>query len=336
MAAKAKKGKGLTPKKARSGGAGVTGIARARSNPGAAHRSVAGTKALTSAQQRDRSRAQSTQAQNRNRQLASNVKNTAKSRAPGAKGSTAGPSGSGSPTITKTVNTPAAPYLTAAQQQRENDTLARYAQETHDLGASVGVRNQATNTALQAASLAHARASDQANQLAAARGVFQSSIHDNDLNDLDAALVERQNMLNTALRTFTDQVNSHIALIQNTNIPQTQQEYNQIAVQNAANVTPSTTTQTVPNPNYRPPTTSTGSKSGSASKGTAVKMPNFNSPKVGPGRIPGGTRPTGNISYKPAAQPRLNTGFHFTNPLQGRPRVGRQSRPGGGSGGVRI
>lgn len=66
------------------------------------------------------------------------------------------------------------------------------------LGQSLAAGQSKYTTAMGNALQAHDISTDNANQVMAARGLFQSSIRDGDLNDIDATLATRNATLNTA------------------------------------------------------------------------------------------------------------------------------------------
>lgn len=93
-------------------------------------------------------------------------------------------------------------YLTPDQAGALNTAF-----DTHGYNVGVQQRNiadaqETTTSAIQAAQLQHDQNTNLANQELAARGMFQSSVRDNDLADLDAAFVQRQDALSTNFQTL--------------------------------------------------------------------------------------------------------------------------------------
>lgn len=76
------------------------------------------------------------------------------------------------------------------------------------LGQSLAVGEAKYTSGLGNAQQSHDLSADNANQVMAARGLFQSSIRDADLNDIDATLATRQATLNTAWGALQTRIGS--------------------------------------------------------------------------------------------------------------------------------
>lgn len=214
---------------------------------------------------------------------------------------------------------PATPYLTPAQQA----ALNRY-----DLGNSTAVGAQQRrisdstfNTNQSLAQNASTRTLDtsNANQSMAARGLFESSIRDGDLNDIDATITMRNNILNTNLGRVITDANSAIGRL-NTDYGITHGQYNQLAVENAQAITP----DIAPGGTASAPAsgTSTGAGAGSRPSSTGgSRQRSTNSWQGGNARIRSfgrrggvagrgpGSRPTAPISTKPSTGPSASWGL---------------------------
>lgn len=150
------------------------------------------------------------------------------------------PSGSAA---TTTSAPPVAPFLTPDQQKALSDWNTNFGGDIISLAHSdtqawsdydtTTVNNQHTHDVDQ----------EQDNANAAARGVFQSSIRDNALNDLAATLVQQNNIAQTNRDTalFNDQIQRGILTGENTN---NENYYNALSVTNAQGVPPDTNTTT--------------------------------------------------------------------------------------------
>lgn len=152
--------------------------------------------------------------------------------------------------------TPAAPYLTPTQQLDQINFDSGIDGQIQTL--SDGIRDAGINThqALVDAQQAHDVNTESANESAAARGLFQSSIRAGDLNDIDATLTTRQNTLNTALWNLTISNNSQIGRL-TTQRSEGDSAFLGMAVQNAQAQVPvvppaSSSTHTTPAPTALP------------------------------------------------------------------------------------
>ncbi len=132
---------------------------------------------------------------------------------------------------------PVAPFLTPVQQASFNAAAAKYAQSRAGLEQQLTDAPINTHTAIQAAQQTAATDTNTTNQSTAARGLFQSSIRDSDLNDIASTLTTRTNLLNTNLATLTTGINGQIGNL-DTNWGNTQGLYNANAVVNAQAVAP--------------------------------------------------------------------------------------------------
>jgi hypothetical protein len=206
----------------------------------------------------------------------------------GSRGGAAPVATPGNKTVTTTTNPPAvAPFLTPAQQRALSAYDEKYGIRLGGLTGKLGAATTKTQDSLYQAQRAHDIRSDNTNQVMAARGLFQSSIRAGALNDLDANLTIRQNLLNTNLRNLALQTNSEIGQMA-TDYAVTHNTYNDAAVQNAAGQMPVLpTTTTVPaataTPNSPKPSPIAGTPAGPKFMGrpldpNAGHMPNM--PKV--------------------------------------------------------
>jgi hypothetical protein len=132
---------------------------------------------------------------------------------------------------------PAAPFLTSAQQYKLGLFDASIAQKIAAEQARETQGTATTNAQLNAAKQTHDVNTDNTNQSTAARGLFQSSIRDADLNDIDATLAMRNNILNTNLQKLMTDATSAIGGLQ-TDWATTHNYYNTIAAANAQAQTP--------------------------------------------------------------------------------------------------
>jgi len=149
-----------------------------------------------------------------------------------------------SPTQTSSSKPPPAaplvqPFLTPAQQKALDDWNTRYG--NNQLSLNQADKDAAANyaTGLQNDELTNAQNVDMTNQNAAARGIFQSSIRDNALNDLATTLAQQENILQTTRDTtlFNDQISRGNATADNA---ANQAYFSGLAVTNAQGVTPTT------------------------------------------------------------------------------------------------
>lgn len=152
---------------------------------------------------------------------------------------------------------PVAPFLTPAQQLDQINFDAGIDGQIQTLGDAI--RDAGINTAqgLIDAQKSHDVNTASANETAAARGLFQSSIRSSDLNDIDATLATRQNTLNTALSNLTISNDASIGRLQTQRTTGDNTFLGQ-AVANAQAQTPvlppaSNSTHTTPNPASPPP-----------------------------------------------------------------------------------
>jgi hypothetical protein len=95
------------------------------------------------------------------------------------------------------------------------------------------------NQAVAQAQADHTRQQAQANEVLAARGMFQSSIHDGDLADIDAAMVSRQVNARAALNSLVADAADAIGRL-NAGWAGTQSQYMGFAATNAVNSAPTT------------------------------------------------------------------------------------------------
>lgn len=156
---------------------------------------------------------------------------------------------------TVTTTTPAAavaPFLTPAQQA----ALSRW-NETY--GASMAKLDEADalaltkfNTTYAADTAKNTQEQNMTDQTMAARGLFQSSIRENALNDLAGTLAMQYNTLHTAYQTTLMNDATARGTLQGEDATN-QLMYGELGVQNAQgvapNTTPTTTTTRVPIPN---------------------------------------------------------------------------------------
>lgn len=153
------------------------------------------------------------------------------------------------PTTPAKPPTPTTPFLTPAQQAAWSAYQTKY-------GYNVTALNQALSTgqanevlAVGNAKLGAAQNSSNADQSAAARGIFASSINKSDLTDINTALTMRENLLDTGLKTLQMNTATRLGTLSD-DYNTTDNYYNQIAVQNAQGepVAPDPTTPPTPAP----------------------------------------------------------------------------------------
>lgn len=154
--------------------------------------------------------------------------------------------------VTKTTTTPApavAPFLTPAQQEALSKWNTTFGNEIAKYAPGTGTADEDalakfTNT-WSADQFRNANAQDTTYQSMAARGLGQSSIRQNALNDLAATLTQQYNVLDAAYKTTMQNDALAYDNAQGTNNT-TQLMYNSLAIQNAQGVAPNTqgTTQT--------------------------------------------------------------------------------------------
>lgn len=149
---------------------------------------------------------------------------------------------------TTTTSAPAAaPFLTPAQQNALDNWNAQYGGDLLNLNQADTDAWNTFNQSEADLNLKTAQSQQAANENAAARGVFQSSIHDNALNDIAVTSAMQDNIL----RTNRDSTLSHDTTSrqtlggENTN---NQNYYAGLAITNAQNVPPDTSTTITPTP----------------------------------------------------------------------------------------
>lgn len=156
----------------------------------------------------------------------------------------------------------AEPFLTDAQKANLADWNTKYADDLAQLGQNDTLAQDKYNQGVATDTLANENNTDMANQSMAARGLFQSSIRDNALNDLNVTLAQQKIAMQTArdAALFTDQNQRNTLGAQNT---AEQMTYNTDAIANAQAVTPTPTVGQAgaatggahPNPNPAKPAT---------------------------------------------------------------------------------
>lgn len=149
----------------------------------------------------------------------------------------------------ETPNPAPAPYLTAAQAAAETKYDTTYGYNIAALQGKQTAANTTEQEKANANSQSAAQGNDNANQAMAARGLFESSIRDSDLNDIATTLAMRNNILQTNLGTLTTSINNQIGT-DATDYGTQHNLFNEDAVANAQTETPATgyTTPAVPSP----------------------------------------------------------------------------------------
>lgn len=138
---------------------------------------------------------------------------------------------------TTPARTPVNPYLTPDQQAALTNYDYNYSNTINDLNRAFGVDTFNTQQSLASAQKTHDVNTETSNENAAARGLFQSSIRASALNDIDATLTTRSNILNTALSNASISTQAKIAQL-GSEYAVEHNLYNTYAVQNAAGQTP--------------------------------------------------------------------------------------------------
>lgn len=105
---------------------------------------------------------------------------------------------------------PPTPYLTPAQSAAEQKYDTTYGYNVAGLQNKLTTAQNTEGENVANNNLAGAKSNDAANQAMAARGLFESSIRDSDLNDIASTLAMRNNILQTNLGTLTTSVNNQI------------------------------------------------------------------------------------------------------------------------------
>lgn len=154
----------------------------------------------------------------------------------------------------------------------------------------------------------HDISADNANQMMAARGLFQSSIRDGDLNDIDATLATRNAALKTAWTSLQTRIGTQFNT-STTDLGYTDQYYHGLAVQNAQAADTG-----IPTSTGGAPGSGTGSTSGAATAGATQAASGGPTPTGPPTtqpkstNFPGGRTPSrgqiGAALYTPS-QPKL-------------------------------
>lgn len=198
------------------------------------------------------------------------------------------------PTVT-TVTTPAprpAPFLTPDEQRTWNDEQATIAGQIQALNNALTQALPTLNQNLADAQKQHDVSTNNDNQAMAARGLFQSSIRAADLNDLDATLTTRQNLLNTNYKNFLVNTQGQIDTLNKT-LNNDSDYYTQLMAQNAAGADTSgqATTHTVvtpgkPAPALTPAPAPTTGIAANYGKGTSWYQAVQSNPYVNPNANP--------------------------------------------------
>lgn len=153
----------------------------------------------------------------------------------------------GSPGTAATTTThsapPVQPFLNPTQEGALQTIESNTSNKISALERAIGDATVNTNQGLFNNQHTRDISTQAANWNMAARGLFQSSIRDGDLNDIDATLAMRNNILNTNLNRLTVDNQGQITHA-NDLLGITHNQYNGLAVANAQAVTPNTNTTT--------------------------------------------------------------------------------------------
>lgn len=194
------------------------------------------------------------------------------------------------PATTTTTPAPVAPYLTPTQQAALNTIITNNNNSITGYQQTYANDVTTTNQDLQAAQLTHDNSTNSTNQSTAARGMFQSSIRDNDLADINSALTTRQNTLNTALNSDFITMNQNIKQA-NDNITNAQGTANGEGVENAQAATPVLpTTTTTPGASATNPAAPPPGQAGVAAPTTSSVGGASQLTKVAKGKAIGGNK----------------------------------------------
>jgi hypothetical protein len=170
------------------------------------------------------------------------------------------PATAATPTAQSPVASIVQPFLTPTQQAALDKIDSNYGFTFSADQRKIADATTTTNTGLFNSQVTHDTATSNANQAMAARGLFQSSIRDSELNDLDTAMTARNNLLNTNLNRLALDTNAAMGHL-TSNWVDDHNMYNAMAVTNAQAqvpvLPPPVVTPPAPKPpaNPAPPTT---------------------------------------------------------------------------------